>query len=158
MRTSVSSSSRSSPVLTLKSSKEPESIVRLLHQIPPPNPLHPPRKPLSNPLHIDTLWIQHGENPARLSALDHVLTGMRATDLIESRESQRDFLGSLHMRKEVCERKRVLDGLPGSLTLERARGVSRVTHDADGAAIVFGDVGEVPDGPGGRVFEELVKN
>ena len=59
------------------------------------------------------------------------------------------------MRKEVSESEGVFDGLPGSLAVEGTGGVGCVAHDADCAAVVLGDVGEVPDCPCGGVFEEL---
>jgi hypothetical protein len=45
--------------------------------------------------------------------------------------------------------------LIGPLALERTRSVSCVAHDTDRAAVVFSDVGEVPDRPCEGVFEEL---
>ena len=44
------------------------------------------------------------------------------------------------MRKEVRESKGIFDGLPGSLALEGAYGVSCVAYNARGAAVVFRDV------------------
>lgn len=99
--------------------------------------------------------IQQRADLAGFPAFCHVLVAAWTSNCIVCRKCRRDVSRACDFCKEVGESKRIFNCLASSLAVEGSRSVRGVAYDPDWAVVVSGYVGEIPEGPSRRLFEEL---